>query len=149
MRSPFPSMVGAGLLVLAGALAAPPAQAQSAPATLFQALGGQAGLASLTTDLVQRLRADARIGALFKDTNLRELQRQLADQFCAVADGPCVYEGANMKDAHSDMKIGKAEFNALVELLQAAMDAQGLPFAVQNRLLALLAPMHRDVITSR
>jgi hemoglobin len=27
------------------------------------------------------------------------------------------------------------------------MDRRGLPFPVQNRLLARLAPMHRDVIT--
>lgn len=41
----------------------------------------------------------------------------------------------------------QSHFNALVEVLQSAMDAQGIPFAQQNRLLALLAPMHRDVIT--
>ena len=27
------------------------------------------------------------------------------------------------------------------------MDAQGIAFTQQNRLLALLAPMHRDIIT--
>ena len=46
----------------------------------------------------------------------------------------------------ADPRTG-ADFNALVEVLQAAMDAQGIPYAAQNRLLALLAPMHRDVIT--
>lgn len=52
-----------------------------------------------------------------------------------------------MKSAHADMGIRKHEFHALVEDLQAAMDARGIPYAQQNRLLALLAPMHRDVIT--
>ena len=47
------------------------------------------------------------------------------------------------------MDITKAHFNALVEVLQAAMAAQGIAFAQQNRLLALLAPMHRDIITVR
>jgi hemoglobin len=47
------------------------------------------------------------------------------------------------------MDINKGHFNALVEVLQVSMDAQGIPFAQQNRLLALLAPMHRDVITIR
>jgi hemoglobin len=28
-----------------------------------------------------------------------------------------------------------------------AMDEQSIPFTVQNRLLALLAPMNRDIIT--
>lgn len=27
------------------------------------------------------------------------------------------------------------------------MDAKGIPFAAQNRMLARLAPMHRDIIT--
>lgn len=54
-----------------------------------------------------------------------------------------------MKSAHADMDINKGHFNALVEVLQSAMDAQGIPFVQQNRLLALLAPMHRDVITIR
>ena len=43
--------------------------------------------------------------------------------------------------------ITKGNFNALVEVLQQAMDAQGIAFGAQNRLLARLAPMHRDVIT--
>jgi hemoglobin len=34
-----------------------------------------------------------------------------------------------------------------VEVLQGAMDAQGIAFSAQNQLLAKLAPMHRDVIT--
>jgi hemoglobin len=71
----------------------------------------------------------------------------LVDQFCVTLGGPCVYKGADMKSSHANLDITKGDFNALVEVLQAAMDAQGIPYAAQNRLLALLAPMHRDVIT--
>ena len=125
--------------------------AQAAPATdpLFDALGGKPGIDALVQDLVPRLAADATIGAFFKDTNLRELKKQLADQLCAVSGGGCVYEGGAMKGAHADMKIARADFNRLVELLQDAMDARSIPFAEQNRLLARLAPMHRDVISVR
>ena len=38
--------------------------------------------------------------------------------------------------------------NALVEVLQDTMDAQGIPFRDQNRLLARLAPMHREIINT-
>mgnify|MGYP002140532904 CR=1 FL=1 len=31
--------------------------------------------------------------------------------------------------------------------LQDALDAAGVPFALQGELLALLAPMHRDIVT--
>jgi hemoglobin len=39
-----------------------------------------------------------------------------------------------------------ADFNALVEDLQLAMDDSEIPFATQNRLLAILAPMERDIV---
>jgi hemoglobin len=47
------------------------------------------------------------------------------------------------------LDINKGDFNRLVELLQASMAAQGVPFRAQTTLLARLAPMHRDIITVR
>ena len=49
--------------------------------------------------------------------------------------------------AHESLDIRKGDFNALVEVLQQSMDAQGIPFRAQNQLLAQLAYMHRDVVT--
>lgn len=117
------------------------------PAAVLQAFGGAPGLLRLSDDFVDRLNADPRTAPFFKDVNLRNTKKQLADQFCAVLNGPCVYEGETMKNSHADLKIARKDFNALVELLQQSMDAQGVPFAAQNQLLAKLAPMHRDVIT--
>lgn len=119
-----------------------------APAAgLYQAFGEQIGIRSLMDDFVIRLKADSRIGEQFKDTNAAHLAKQLSDQICQLAGGPCVYKGPNMKDAHANMDIGRSHFNALVEVLQQSMDARGIPFTRQNQLLALLAPMHRDVVT--
>ena len=121
----------------------------SAPAGLYQALGETAGITRLMDDFVNRVVKDPRIGGHFKDVKPAALKESLTDQICQLSGGPCKYEGADMKSAHADMDINKGHFNALVEVLQSAMDAQGIPFAQQNRLLALLAPMHRDVITVR
>jgi hemoglobin len=44
------------------------------------------------------------------------------------------------------MGVTKADMNALVENLQAAMREAGVPFAAQNRLLAKLAPMSGHVV---
>ena len=52
-----------------------------------------------------------------------------------------------MKSSHAGLGIDRADFNALVEDLQIAMDRKGVPFRSQNKLLAILAPMHREVIT--
>lgn len=123
--------------------------AAAADAELFDALGGKPGIDRLVDDLVPRLARDERIGRFFEKTDLAELNKQLGDQLCAVAGGPCRYEGADMKAAHADLGIAKADFNRMVEVLQASMDARSIPFATQNRLLARLAPMHRDVIGQR
>ncbi|MFN3738105.1 group I truncated hemoglobin [Hydrogenophaga sp.] len=131
--------------------AASPASAYPvAPAPgLYQAFGEQAGIRSLMDDFVLRLKADARIGTQFRDTNPAQLAGSLTDQLCQLAGGPCTYKGPDMKTAHADMGITRADFNALVEVLQASMNAKGIPFARQNQMLALLAPMHRDVIAPR
>ena len=134
-------------LALAAALAGGTA-AQTPDDSLFRALGHRSGIERLTDDFVARITRDARIGMHFDGLNRQELSKQLADQFCQLAGGPCVYEGASMKEAHAETRIDKADFYRLVERLQDAMDAQGLPFAVQNRLLALLAPMHRDIVNA-
>ena len=97
-------------------------------------------------DFVDRLFADPAIGRFFKDTKPANLKEQLRDQVCFLSGGPCKYEGDSMKAVHADMGVRKADFNLLVEVLQAAMDTRGIPFRAQNRLLALLAPMHRDII---
>ncbi len=127
------------------------AQAQSAPAgdALFKTFGEKPGLTRLVDDFMTRLLADGRTAPHFKDSKIPRVKEQLVEQFCQSIGGPCVYKGADMKSAHANLDINKRDFNALVELLQQAMDAQAIPFGAQNRLLASLAPMHRDVITVR
>ena len=148
LTSALPSLV-----LAASALLAMPAFAQtaSAPAVtssaLYDTFGGKPGLVKLIDDFMVRLLADPRTGPHFKPANQQRVKDQLVDQFCVVLGGPCVYKGADMKSSHANLDITKGDFNALVEVLQQAMDAQGIAFGAQNQLLAALAPMHRDVIT--
>ena len=137
------------IVAICAAFALAAAHAQSAPAaddTLFRALGSQPGIAAIVDDFVPRLVADPRMSEFFKKANQAHLKQMLSEQFCVVSGGPCVYTGLPMKTAHQDMDISKGDFNALVEVLQASMDAQHVPFATQNQLLARLAPMHRDIV---
>ena len=138
----------AACLVALSAVFTNPAFAQNPPSPeLFQSFGGTPGLVKLMDDFMVRLLADPRTGPHFKPANQQRVKEQLVDQFCQVMGGPCVYKGADMKSSHSNLDIKKSDFNALVEVLQQTMDAQGIPFREQNKLLALLAPMHRDTIT--
>ena len=131
------------LLISSAALAQTPAASDG----LYQAWGGKAGIRAVIDDFVPRLYADPRTAAFFKDANRENLATQLTDQLCQESGGPCVYKGVTMKLAHQDLDIGRRDFNALVEILQQAMDAKGIPFAAQNGMLAKLAPMHREIVT--
>jgi hemoglobin len=135
-------------LLLGAALAAGGAHAQARDDALYQQLGAQPGLVKLMDDFMLRLLADPRMNPFFKDVDQAHVKAQLVAQFCQVSGGPCRLKGPDMKTAHSGMDINKNNFNALVEVLQQSMDAQGIPFTVQNRLLAKLAPMHRDIVNT-
>jgi len=138
-------------LAVASLLAAGTSFAQTAAQgdQLYKAFGEKAGLVSLMDDFMVRLLADPRTGPHFKPANQQRVKEQLVDQLCALAGGPCVYKGADMKSSHANLDIKKSDFHALVEVLQQSMDARGIPFRTQNQMLALLAPMHRDTITVR
>ncbi len=129
-------------------IAAGAASAQAANDQLYKALGEKKGLVSLMDDFMPRLVADSRTGPFFKPADQKHVKEQLVEQFCQVSGGPCNYQGQDMKTAHMNMHITRGDFNALVEILQVSMDAQGIPFSTQNQLLARLAPMHRAVITT-
>ena len=117
--------------------------------SLYDQLGGKESIRTVMDDFVARVKADPRIGDQFQNTDANRLASQLTDQVCEATGGPCKYVGLDMKAAHAGMTITKAHFNALVEVLVASMNAKGVPFDLQTDILALLAPMHRDVITVR
>jgi hemoglobin len=127
------------LTMLAGCASAPPRR-------LYDELGGQAGIQAIAAGLVARVVANPRIGHHFEHVDLANLEQKLAEQFCAEADGPCTYTGQDMQLAHAGRNISDAEFDALVEDLLDAMEAQGVPTGAQNRLLRRLAAMHADVV---
>lgn len=141
-------VLAAVLLAGAGAFAQTAAAPRTADDSLYQALGGKAGLTTLMDRFMERLLADARMRAFFKDSDQQHVKEELVLQLCEVSGGPCRRNGPDMKKAHDGMDITRGDFNALVEVLQDTMDAQGVPFRDQNRLLARLAPMHREIINT-
>ena len=116
-------------------------------ATLIAAFNGREGVTRIAADTIDRSVGDPRITDIFKAHDLVRLKRTLAEQFCYLLRGGCAYTGRDMAATHRDLGLQIADFNALIEHLQEAMDAEGVPFAAQNRLLAKLAPMQRTMVT--
>jgi hemoglobin len=136
--------IATGLAWMTGVAATTPAWADD---TLYSALGGEDNVQRIVNDLVDNVYADPRIKAYFVTAVPRRLRVKLAEQICVVSGGPCEYTGNSMHSAHKMLGIDRPAFNAMVEDLQDAMDRNHVPFHVQNRLLAVLAPMYRDIET--
>ena len=114
---------------------------------LLAAFHGRDGVGRIVDDLVDHVQTHPRLSEIFKASDFVRLRRTLKEQVCYILNGGCAYTGRDMKSVHTDHGVTTAEFNALIEVLQAAMTREGVAFSAQNRLLAKLAPMKRDTVT--
>ena len=122
-----------------------PAPADPSLKPVFDQFGGEQGLVALMDLFMTKLVADPRTKRFFVDADQAAIKKHLVEQFCAILGGGCAYTGRDMRTAHKGFDIGRDQFNALVEDLQKSMSERGIPFRAQNKLLARLAPMHRDI----
>ena len=131
--------------VFAGVASA--ALAHPADDSMYQGLGGKPGIRKIVDKLVPMILANARIKESFTDIDMKNLAMRLEEQFCELSGGPCQYKGKPMGEIHDGLNITNAQFNALAEDLQVAMDQAGVAPRVQNRLMAKLAPMQKTIVT--
>lgn len=113
--------------------------------SLYQQLGGEAGIAAITDGLLHEIEHDQRIVHHFADTDIERFRRLLAEQLCELSGGPCVYSGGTMQQSHTGFNISLADYDALVEGLIKVMQQQNISVSAQNQLLSLLAPMYKDI----
>lgn len=123
-----------------------PARSQNMNDSLYQRLGGQAGIDKIVHDFIPIVLADPRISRFFKETDTVKLAQLLGEQFCQLAGGPCQYSGRDMVSAHDGMGVRLAHFNALAEDLQMSMERNHVDSATSNGLIARLAPMQRAIV---
>ncbi len=114
--------------------------------TLYDDLGGKAGVDAIVDDLLNIFADDSRVGPFFANSNIPRFRRLFAQYLCRTSDGGCEYEGDDMQESHTGLGINDKSFNAVVEDLQRAMDQNRVPVRTQNRLLARLAPQHKDIV---
>lgn len=123
-----------------------PAPVRTDLSAVFADFGGMPGMTALMDEFMQVMLQDPRLKPFFEHADQPRIKRQLAEQFCAILNGGCAYSGRDMKASHEALGIDRGDFNALVEDLQVAMNRRRIPFSSQNKLLAVLAPMHREVV---
>jgi len=133
------------IVILVGGLTACAASPQKSR-SLYAQFGELPGLAALADDLLERIADDRRIAPLFANTNIPRFRDLFIEYLCIVVEGPCTYTGDDMEEVHTGLGITEADFNVLVEDMIDSMQARKIPRAAQNRLIARLAPMRKEII---
>ena len=114
--------------------------------TLYESMGGEPALRAALDHFADLVVADDRINFTFAEANMAKFKQLLFEQLCNVSGGPCKYTGRDMRTAHAKLNINNAEFNALAEDLYISLGQAGVPYRLQNKLMALLAPMQHEIV---
>jgi len=137
--------------------------------TLFDRLGGEAGISNIVVDFTPRALQDPRVNWERKDTkssrtlfhrersvtwratpeNVEQLQRHVVQFLSLATGGPAHYDGKEMKSAHADLHITNPEFDAAIGDLKASLDKGQIPNKEQKELLAIVESTRPLIVTER
>ncbi len=136
------TLIGA---LIATALLALASAAQAEP-TLYEQIGGEPVLRKTVEEFMIIMEKDDRINFSFGNTDTAKFKQLLFEQLCNITGGPCAYTGRTMKESHEKLDVDNAMFNALAEDVYLAFDRAGVPYRLQNKVMAIFAPMQRDIV---
>ena len=137
--------------------------------SLFDRLGGPAGISNIIADFVPRALNDPRVNWQRKGAkknflgrtqtesvaweatpeNVERLQKHFVQFLTLATGGAPQYDGREIKPLHADMKIANPEFDAAVGDLKASLDRLQIPNKEQKELLAIVESTRPQIVTVR
>jgi len=111
--------------------------------TLFEQVGGQAAVKTAVTVFYNRVTDDASLAKWFDGVDLSKLRAHQRAFLSAALDGPPVFAGRDLGEAHAGMEITNEAFDSIVRHLAVTLDDLAVPreviAQVEERLEALRA----------
>ncbi len=107
-----------------GGGSSPPAAADDsidADATLYQRMGGVDVLRTIVDEWLLGASSDQRIRQYFANTDIIRLKLRLVERICVQVEGPCLYRGREMYQAHADLGIEDSHLRAFLQALDPAI----------------------------
>jgi hemoglobin len=104
---------------------------------------------AVVDDFVGNVAGDKRINGFFAKADASRVKAKLVEQICQGAGGPCIYTGKDMKSVHKGMGIANKHFDFMVQDLTKTLNKFKVPKREQRELIALLAPMRKDIVEKK
>lgn len=136
-------LAGLGLALLLGGCASAP----TTQPTLWTRLGGEPVVKKVVSETMDRSSTDPRTKRSFDGVKLQNVKDKIVEQICSLTGGGCKYTGDPMDKVHKGLKNTEAEMHLVVQFLRDSLDRNGVGTREKNELLAILAPMKRDIVT--
>ena len=115
--------------------------------SLCERLGGMSAVSAVVDSVIQKLSKDNRVNKKLVKSDTNRLVTNFKAYVGAATHCPGVkYTGRSMKKTHKNMAVTEGEFNAAVEDLVQTLDEFKVPEKEKNELLALLAPLKKDIV---
>jgi hemoglobin len=120
-------------------------------ATLFDRLGGAAGIAAIVDSLVAAHMENPVIQPRFiayLDTpeRIAAIKGHVCTFLEAGTGGPRAYTGRSMREAHRGMNINETEFIAVVDDILAVLQKHGIDQSTQKDVLAIAYSLKDEIV---
>ena len=96
-----------------------------------------------------RIKTDSQLDRFYKyrgDDGIQREEQLLVDFLCSSAGGPMYYTGRDMKTLHIGMKLNESDWSALMEHLNATLEAFQVPQAERDELVAFIQSTKADIV---
>jgi truncated hemoglobin YjbI len=123
--------------------------------TLWDRLGGEAGVKKIVDDLVAVAGKDAKVdffrGGKYKPTpeEVDDLKKKVVDYISSQTGGPYKYEGKSMKEVHKGMGITDAQFDAFARDFQVALEKNKVQPDDVQVLLDAVESTRKDIVEKK
>lgn len=117
-------------------------------ATLFERIGGRAGLERIVPDVVRLHLENPLVGERFRSAKKSpaELSRLAVEFFATGLSGLATYDGLSMPAAHEGMGIDAADYIAVLDDILQALQLHEVGQQEQAELLYIAYSMKQEII---
>jgi truncated hemoglobin YjbI len=116
--------------------------------SLYDEVGGEAGLRRVLRALYDRLFDDMMIGFFFAGKDKEKLIEHQLWFTARFLGGPSKYEGRSLPDAHAPFAILPAHFDRRHQILREVLEAQKVPDAVRDEWLRVDQSLKHAIVKS-
>lgn len=117
--------------------------------SVYDDIGGDAAVSLAVESFYARVMADATLAPFFAGMNLEAIKHHQRDFFTVLLDGPEIYDGRSMRNAHADLGITDADFTRILQHLRETLEDLGVEGPIVDSVVRRIDGMRAAIVAVR